>query len=428
MANDLLSRDEALVWHPFSPLKNTRLLPAARAQGNYIELTDGRKLFDAISSWWVNLHGHNHPAIVRAIQEQAAKMQHIIFAGFTHEPAVQLAERIEERLPAGSHRYFFSDNGSTATEVALKLAVQYFHNRGATRQRILAFRGAYHGDTFGAMAVSGDSVFHRPFRDMLFEVCLLDPPATGDVGKTLGQLRHHLRQGPIAAFIYEPLVMGAGGMKMLNPADLSQLLAKAREEDILLIADEVMTGFGRTGTLFASEQCAPWPDLLCLSKGITGGALPLGLSVVGERIWRAFDSADREKTFLHGHSYTGNPLACAAAVASWDVTTQNATEARIAAISAAQADFAGRIRAAQCVELYPRHKGTLLALDLPSTDAGYLSQRGPEIYSYFLERDLLIRPLGNTLYLMPPYTATAEELQRCYNAIETFLRQEKLLS
>jgi adenosylmethionine-8-amino-7-oxononanoate aminotransferase len=393
-----------------------------RAEGAYLQLESGAWILDAISSWWVNTHGHAHPHIAEAISQQARQLEQVIFAGFTHESAVRLAERLKQRLPEHFGRFFYSDDGSTAVEVALKLALQYFYNRGEPRKKLLAFEHSYHGDTFGAMSLSGEAVFHKPFQDHMFEVQLVPLPEDEQANNSLEVIERHLADAPAAAMIVEPLVLGAGGMKMYSPSAWNKIVSYLHERGVFVIADEVMTGFGRTGTLFATDQCTQKPDLMCFSKGITGGFLPLGLTAVADTIVEAFDTQDRDKFFLHGHSFTANPLACAAANASLDLFEQEETWFNIRRIELRHDDFRNTFQPPAAIHSV-RQTGTILALELAADDAGYLSQRGPELYDAFMQENILLRPLGNTLYFMPPYVVTDHELDWVYNTIERVLNR-----
>jgi adenosylmethionine-8-amino-7-oxononanoate aminotransferase len=419
------------IWYPFTQAKTAPLpLSVKSAQGVWLELDDGRKLLDCISSWWVNLHGHAHPAIAEAIFRQAKQLEHVIFAGFTHAPAEQLADQLIPQLPDGLSRVFFSDNGSTAVEVALKMAYQYWSNQGQPRTTFLAFDGAYHGDTFGAMAVGSRSIFSDVFADLLFEVEFLPFPATyrGDdsvletEAQVLTQLEQKLQHQPdrYAGVIIEPLVQGAGGMRMCRPEFLQQVRRMTRQADVLLLFDEVMTGFGRTGDWFASKRAEVTPDIICLSKGLTGGFLPMSLTVCSEAIYAAFYSDDPLKTLYHGHSYTANPLGCAAALASLQLMHEN--EAAFRTMEAKH------WRHLDALQEYPNLKncrvtGTIAAMDIITADQpGYLNRVALEVRQQAIERGLLLRPLGNVLYLMPPYCITDDELAFVYEGIAAILK------
>jgi adenosylmethionine---8-amino-7-oxononanoate aminotransferase len=418
------------IWHPFT---NSAVEPAplrvVRAEGVYLYTSDGRRILDAVSSWWVNLHGHGNPRIAAAIAEQARKMEHVIFAGFTHDAAEELATRLPKWLPPALTHMFFSDDGSTAVEVALKLAVQYFSNQGHGEKReIVALAHGYHGDTAGAMSVSDDSPFTDAFRSMRYPVhrvhsayCYRCPVGLQretcqiECAQQLDALLAG-RSGQIAAVIVEPLLQGAGGM-IVHPVEfLQKVRALCARYDVLLIADEVLTGFGRTGKMFACDLANIVPDLMCLSKGITGGFLPMGVTLCTDRVEAAFRSEDRTHTFYHGHSYTGNALACAAANASLQIFEDEPVFDRITTIAKINAE-----RLAQFRELHQvgetRQIGTIGAIEFRTEDAGYLSAMRPRLYGFFLDRGVLLRPLGNVVYVLPPYVISPDELHRVYDVI-----------
>lgn len=417
------------VWHPFTQHGAAPPpLLVERAEGACLHLAGGRPIIDGISSWWVNTHGHCHPRIVAAVAEQARHLEQVIFAGFTHAPAERLARRLIERVPAGLAHVFFSDSGSTAVEVAVKMAVGYWHHRGEARHRIVALEHAYHGDTFGAMAVGHRGGFTSPYWPMLFTVDHLPFPAPGEEGRCTATFAALLdRHGAeIAALIVEPLVLGAGGMLMYPPAVLADLVALCRARGIPVIADEVMTGFGRTGTFFACEQAGVAPDLMCLSKGLTGGFLPMGVTLATSDIFAAFYAESRERMFFHSSSFTGNALAAAAALASLDVWDTEPVFERIAAITT---HHARRLRshAAHPMVASVRQTGTIAAVELgpaagrPTAgsvnEAGYFAAIGPRLYDFYLKRGVLLRPLGNVIYVLPPYCITEEELDRIHDVI-----------
>lgn len=413
-------QDKSNIWHPFSPLAGNDPIPVKKAKGVYIHTYDDRKIIDAISSWWVNVHGHSHKKINKAISRQAAKVEQVIFAGFTHKPAIDLAKSLKKILPDPIDKLFFSDNGSTSVEVSLKLALQYWHNLGAPRKKIIAMEGAYHGDTFGSMSVAERNIFSAPFNDLLFEVDFIPFPE-GDGTASLKAMER-LAGDDVAAFIFEPLVQGASGMRMYPAKVLDGLISRAKKHQIVCIADEVMTGFGRTGKIFACDYLAEKPDLMCLSKGITGGYLPMGMTAVSRRLVEAFAVDDKYKAFFHGHSYTGNPLACAAANASMRLLLSKGCEQDIARITKKNQVFASAFPA------HPRVKGirtlgTILAIELHAPDAGYTSHLKEEIYDFFMARDILLRPLGNVIYLLPPYIIADKELDRIYAAILAFFAE-----
>ncbi len=401
-------------------------IPIVKGEGTYIIDAEGNKYLDAIASWWVTIHGHGHPYIAEKLYEQARTLEQVIFAGFTHEPAVRLAERLIDVLPGDFSRIFYSDNGSTATEVAIKMALQYWWNNGhSKRNKVLAFNNSYHGDTFGAMSVSQRSVFTSAFQDKLFEVVFIDTPAVGSRQSAIENPQWEtLPWDEIACIIYEPLVQGAGGMLMYDPAGLDALLKKCHEQGVICIADEVMTGFGRTGKLFASSYMTEQPDIICLSKGLTGGTMALGVTACTHHIYEAFLQEDKLKTFFHGHSFTANPLACAAALASLDLLEQQSCLDSIERIGRQHRAFAASLAAdfpASTKNI--RSLGTLLAFELVQGKDEYLNNIGKEITQKALARGVYIRPLGNTVYLMPPYCITEEELEKVYEVIREILRE-----
>jgi adenosylmethionine-8-amino-7-oxononanoate aminotransferase len=332
----LSESDKKNIWHPFTPLAGgPDPVLIESASGVYLHTSGGRKIIDAVSSWWVNLHGHSNPHIAQAIADQAHTLEHVIFAGFTHEPAIQLAENLLSILPENQARIFFSDNGSTAVEVALKMAFQFWYNQGRPKNKVVAIRGAYHGDTFGSMSVGDRGIFTDPFKNHLFETHFIDFPEAGKEDAVVAEFKKIVRQPGTGAFIYEPLVQAAAGMRMYAVELLETLLQEARAHNVICIADEVFTGFGRTGKLFASGYCHTKPDIIAVSKGITGGALPLGVTSCSDEVLEAYRSDDFLKTFFHGHSYTANPLACAAANASFALLMKEECTAAIQRIASA---------------------------------------------------------------------------------------------
>lgn len=420
---NLSNRDAAVVWHPFTQMQTAPLpIPIVRGEGSLLYTADGRTYLDLISSWWVNLHGHAHPYIAERMSEQLRILEHVIFAGFTHEPAVQLAERLLPILPGNQSRVFYSDNGSTAVEVALKMAFQYWHNLGQPRRRVIALEDAYHGDTFGAMSVGGRSAFSAPFAPFLFDVEYLPTPVPGQEEAVLAQAEA-LFADNVAALIVEPLVQGAGGMLMYEPDVLDKLIRLARQHGALMITDEVMTGFGRTGNLFASHYLAEEPDLMCLSKGLTGGTIALGVTTCTSAIYDAFLSDDRYKTLFHGHSFTANPLACVAALASLDLLLSTDTQAAIKRIATQHQGFSQTLRQHPAVANV-RQRGTILAFDLVAGgQASYFSNIRDIAYNFLLEQGVLMRPLGNVLYFLPPYCTSNEQLERGYGAVLALLER-----
>jgi adenosylmethionine---8-amino-7-oxononanoate aminotransferase len=405
------------IWHPFTQHALQPVMTRiATASGAWLEAADGSRIFDGISSWWVITHGHNYPPIVEAIKRQAGLLDQVIFAGFTHEPAERVALRLLEIAPPGLSHVFFSDSGSTSVEVALKMALGYFRNRGEPRTAVVALEHAYHGDTIGTMSAGHRGVFNAPYEPLLFDVERLPFPAQGREQKTLDAFEAICRREPPAALLLEPLILGAGGMLIYHAQVLADFKRICEAFGVLFIADEVMTGFGRTGTLFACEQAGVSPDILCLAKGLTGGAIPLAVTLCRPEIFEAHYAPDRARTFFHSSSYTANPIACAAAASNLEVWANEPVRERIAALAAAQAARLEPFKAAPRFSNV-RQIGTIAALDLCVEDAGYLAGVATNLYNFFLKKGLLLRPLGNTIYVMPPYCTLPRELDAVYATI-----------
>ena len=403
------------IWHPFTQHGLGEPIPlVARAEGAILHTADGRRIVDAISSWWVTTHGHNHPRIVAAIREQAERLDQIIFAGWTHEPAEQLARGLVGIMPPQLTRVFFSDSGSTSVEVALKMALGFWAARREPRHRILVLEHGYHGDTIGGMSVGARGVFNRAYAPLLFDVETIPFPQSGAEQRTLDALERACAAGP-AAFIVEPLVLGAGGMLFYSPAVLAEMRAICAAAGVLFIADEVMTAWGRTGTLLACEQAGVVPDILCLSKGLTGGSIPLAVTMATEPVFAAHYGTDRARMFFHSSSYTANPIACAAANANLAIWREEPVLARVAALADRQAARIDRLRSHPRVT-GARAFGTITAFEIGAGE-GYLSEAGPRLLAFFRERDLLLRPLGNTVYVMPPFCIGEADLDGIYAAI-----------
>ncbi|WP_457289454.1 adenosylmethionine--8-amino-7-oxononanoate transaminase [Pedobacter sp. UYP24] len=413
----LQERDEKVIWHPYTQMKNALPnIPIVSGKGVYLYDESGKKYIDAVSSWWVNIHGHAHPHIAESVSAQLSILEHVIFAGFTHEPAVLLAERILPLLPGKQEKVFYSDNGSTAVEVALKMCLQYWVNIGKLpRTKILAFKEAYHGDTFGAMSVSGRSIFTNPFNSLLFDVEFIDLPNDHNIEQLKSRIDYLSNE--VACFIFEPMVLGAGGMLMYHAKHLDQLIVACNKHGILTIADEVMTGFGRTGTYFSCEALECNPDIFCLSKGLTGGTMPLGVTTCNAKIYEAFFSDDKLKTLYHGHSFTANPVSIAASLASLDILLESQTLQNIQRISKKHTEFAKQISSNDKLKDV-RQTGTILVMEWNTgKDTSYLSEFRNRLYLYFLERGIILRPLGNIIYILPPYVITDEDLDYIYQTI-----------
>ncbi len=419
---DWTELDRRHLWHPYTQmLTSPPPIPVARGDGVYLITPDGRRILDGISSWWVNIHGHSHPRLNAALARQADELEHVMFAGFTHEPAARLASELVARAPGDLPRVFYSDDGSTAVEVAMKMAYQAWQLRGETERRLfVALDDAYHGDTFGTMAAGGSGVFHHMFQDLFFEVRRLATPDSSrrdDHGEDLEHLLE--REGHrVAAVLVEPILQGAAGMRIHSAEYLRRIRDLTRAHGIPLIADEIFTGFGRTGRFFACEHAGVEPDLLCVSKALTGGYLPLSATLASEEIFEAFLSRDRTKTFFHGHSYTANTLACAVAVESLRLFDDSQCLARIGRLERL---FQGRMeRLAELPRvLNGRVLGPMAAFDVsPEGQGGYLDGLGPRLQQAFLDRDILLRPLGNVVYFLPPYVITDDECHRVFDVIE----------
>ena len=437
----LVERDRAALWHPYTQMQTAPApLPIVRGEGVYLYTEDGRRILDAISSWWVNIHGHSNPALNRALAAQASTLEHVMFAGCTHDPAVTLAERLTAILPRGLTRVFYSDNGSTAVEVAVKAALQYWQNHGKPqRRRFVTLHYAYHGDTVGAMSVSEQGLFTQAFEPLMFPVARADAPycyrcplglerATCQI-ECLGSLEQTLEahSGEVAAVLVEPMLQAAGGMVVWPPEFLAGVRRLCDRHGALMIADEVLTGFGRTGRMFACEHADVSPDIICLSKALTAGYLPMGATVFTDSVYEAFLSQDRSRTFFHGHSFTANPLACAVAIASLDLFREENILARVAKIEAQltagltplrQLDVVGDVRVIGGVGIVE------LVSDKSTRSAGgYLDGIGPKLSAAFLERGVLLRPLGNVLYFMPPYSITGQQTAWVLDQIREVLQE-----
>ena len=415
----LSKRDQAVIWHPFTQHHiEPQSIAIQSAKGCVLLDENGNEILDAISSWWVSIHGHGNEYLAQKIYEQALQLEQVIFAGFTHKPAITLSERLLQKLPSNFEKIFFSDNGSTAVEVAIKMALQYYHNQGQTqKKKILAFEDAYHGDTFGAMSLGAPSAFNAPFQEMLFEVEFL--PSPSDESRCLQVFEEKMKASEsYAAFIFEPLVQGAGGMNMYSAKFLNQLIAIAKKHQVFCIADEIMTGFGRLGKWFAIDYLDQKPDIICLSKGLTGGMMAMGLTICSNIVFEAFLSSDRLKTLFHSHSFTGNPLACAAANASLDLLEKSSYWKNIQLINQSHQAWALKHKE-NCKFNNIRICGTIIAFELQTDEkAGYLNSKRDYIYQKCLSNGVLLRPLGNTIYILPPYIISTEELTKIYQVIE----------
>lgn len=405
-------RDNKSVWHPFTQMKLSPFsLPIFKGKGSYLFDEEGNQYIDAISSWWVNCHGHAHPYIAQKVNEQLLELEHVIFAGFTHKPAIMLAEKLIALLKFNYAKVFYSDNGSTAVEVALKMAFQYWHNQEQQKTEIIAFHNSYHGDTFGAMSVSERTFYNQPFKANLFSIRQILTPNDQNFEEVKTALLQLISTKKIAAFIFEPLIQGAEGMRMYEAKYLDALIAICKKNEVLCIADEVMTGFYRTGKFFATHYLENQPDIVCLSKGITGGTMALGATLCRQFIYDAFYSNDKYKTFFHGHSYTANPIACAAALASLDLFELPEFEHQLNFIVFEQKKFIAQLSKLGKVK-NSRNLGTIAAFEVKDENQdSYFHLQRDLIYSYYMKHGIILRPLGNTVYIMPPYCISKEDLQ-----------------
>ncbi|MFM7623132.1 MAG: adenosylmethionine--8-amino-7-oxononanoate transaminase [Alphaproteobacteria bacterium] len=430
----LLTDDARYLWHPFTQHGHpeTAFVPIVSGQGSYLYTEDGHKLLDLIASWWVITHGHSHPALIKAMAAQAAKLDQVIFAGFTHEPAITLGRGMQGALGRRDlWKLFFSDNGSTAVEVALKMALHAQNNWGyPEKKRFLAFQGGYHGDTVGAMSVGRSSGFFDPYQKLLFPVQTIDYPETWindpDVlhkeEKSLSALTQHLKNGDIAGMILEPLIQGASGMRMCRPTFVNHVVRLCQQAGVLVIFDDVMTGFGRTGSLFAFHQLSETPDIVCLAKGLTGGMMPMSLTCASPQVFDAFLSTDFYRSLIHGHSFTANPIACAVANRSLALFHEDDTLKKIAAIEHVHRRAIATLESDGLAHR-PRILGSVAAFDVTHECMPYNTEKNHALRALFLKSGLILRPLGGTLYLMPPYCTALDDLEEAYAQIATILTQ-----
>lgn len=416
---NLIEKDRQYLWHPYTQHK-TAATPIAIVKGKDALLWDenGKEYIDAIASWWVNPFGHSNTFIADAIYKQLTTLEHVLFGGFTHEPAVKVAEKLLPMLPSNQQKLFFSDNGSTAVEVAIKVALQYFYNKGEKRTTIIAFENAFHGDTFAAMAASGISFYTQAFQGMFIDVVRIPVPTAGNEEASYATLNAVIKNHHCAGFIFEPLVQGAAGMVMYAPEALDQLMRICKENKVLTIADEVMTGFGKTGKNFACDYLQQQPDMICLSKALTGGAIPMALTTFTQELFDAFYDEDINKALFHGHTFTANPTGCAAALASMELLQTPIMQANIQRINSNHLAFQERIKNHPKVAT-TRVLGVIIALEIKSDRSeSYYGGMRNKLYNYFIEQGVILRPVGNIVYILPPYIMTDEQLQKVYRIIE----------
>ena len=418
----LTEKDSQYLWHPYTQHK-TASAPIAITKGKGALLWDenGKEYIDAIASWWVNPYGHSNTFIAEAIYKQLTTLEHVLFGGFTHEPAVEVAEKLVTILPKNQQKLFFSDNGSTAVEIAIKVALQYFFNKGEKRTTIIAFENAFHGDTFAAMAASGISLFTDAFQGMFIDVVRIPVPVVGQEEVSFSALAKALKNHDCAGFIFEPLVQGAAGMVMYEPAALDTLIQMCKANNVLTIADEVMTGFGKTGKTFASDYLVEQPDMMCLSKALTGGTIPMAITTFTQEIFDAFYDEDINKALFHGHTFTANPTGCAAALASLELLQTPEMQVNLVRVNAKHLAFEKRVQSHPKV-ITTRVLGVIFALEIKTESAAsYYGNLRNKLYNFFIENGMILRPVGNIVYILPPYVITDEQLEKVYQVVESAL-------
>jgi adenosylmethionine-8-amino-7-oxononanoate aminotransferase len=418
----LTEKDSQYLWHPYTQHK-TASAPIAITKGKGALLWDenGKEYIDAIASWWVNPYGHSNTFIADAIYKQLTTLEHVLFGGFTHEPAVNVAEKLLSILPQNQQKLFFSDNGSTAVEIAIKVALQYFFNKGEKRTTIIAFENAFHGDTFAAMAASGISLFTDAFQGMFIDVVRIPVPVVGQEDVSFSALAKALKNHNCAGFIFEPLVQGAAGMVMYEAAALDTLIRMCNANKVFTIADEVMTGFGKTGKTFASDYLVEQPDMMCLSKALTGGTIPMAITTFTQEIFDAFYDEDINKALFHGHTFTANPTGCAAALASLKLLETPAMQANIERVNTKHLTFEKRVQSHPKV-VTTRVLGVIFALEIKTESAAsYYGNLRNKLYNFFIENGVILRPVGNIVYILPPYVITDEQLEKVYQVVESAL-------
>ncbi|BDB56441.1 adenosylmethionine--8-amino-7-oxononanoate transaminase [Flavobacterium ammonificans] len=415
-------RDKKHNWHPYTQHKTAPEFPAI-VKGNGALLWDenGKEYIDAIASWWVNPYGHSNQVMADAIYKQLTTLEHVLFGGFTHNVAVELSEKLTQILPINQQKLFYSDNGSTAVEVAIKVALQYHYNKGVKKTKIIAFEDAFHGDTFGAMAASGISFFTEAFEGSLLEVVRIPIPVEGKENETKQLLEELLTTNEFAAFIFEPLVLGAAGMIMYSPQILDELIALCKSHNVFTIADEVMTGFGKTGKTFACDYLSLQPDMMCLSKALTGGTIPMAITTFTQEIFDGFYDDDTSKALFHGHTFTANPTGCAAALASISILQTEAIQKNIQEVNQSHLQFEQHIKKHPKV-VATRVLGVIFALEIKSdVKESYYGTMRNTLYNHFIENGVILRPVGNVVYILPPYIISKEQLQKVYQVIENAL-------
>lgn len=416
---NLSEKDQLYNWHPYTQHKTTGLLPAiVKGEGALLWDENGKEYIDAIASWWVNPYGHSNKVIADAIYKQLTTLEHVLFGGFTHNKAVELSEKLISILPSNQKKIFFSDNGSTAVEVALKTALQFNYNKGIKKTKIIAFKDAFHGDTFGAMAASGITFFTEAFKGSMLEVVRIPVPTQGNEVESLKALQDLVATNQFAAFIFEPLVQGAAGMVMYSAEILDKMIALCKQNNVFTIADEVMTGFGKTGKTFATDYLVNKPDMMCLSKALTGGTIPMAVTTFTQEIFDGFYNDDTNKALFHGHTFTANPTGCAAALASISVLETDEMQNNITRINAKHLVFQDKIKQHSKVKT-TRVLGVVFALEIKTENQeSYYGTMRNKLYNFFIENGVILRPVGNIVYILPPYIISDEQLEKVYTVVE----------
>lgn len=419
---NLSQKDKLYNWHPYTQHKTAADFPAiVKGKDSLLWDENGKEYIDAIASWWVNPFGHSNEIIAEAIYKQLTTLEHVLFGGFTHNKAVELSEKVLSILPSNQKKVFYSDNGSTAVEIAIKTALQFFYNKDERRTKIIAFEDAFHGDTFGAMAASGISFFTEAFQGSLLEVVRIPVPTAENEEEVLIQLESLLQSNDFAAFIFEPLVLGAAGMVMYRPSALDKLIAICKKHQVFVIADEVMTGFGKTGKTFACNYLTQKPDMMCLSKALTGGTIPMAITTFTQEIFDGFYSDDVNKALFHGHTFTANPTGCAAALASIELLENDKIQENIKQIHESHLAFQQKIKEHPKVKT-TRVLGVIFALEIKTEgQESYYGNLRNKLYNFFIENGIILRPVGNIVYILPPYIITQEQLNKVYQTIEKAL-------
>ncbi|KGO89246.1 adenosylmethionine--8-amino-7-oxononanoate transaminase [Flavobacterium suncheonense] len=421
---NLSERDIQHNWHPYTQHKTAAPhIAITKGEGALLWDESGKTYIDAIASWWVNPYGHANKVIADAIYRQLTTLEHVLFGGFTHEPAVLVAEKLMQLLPSNQQKLFYSDNGSTAVEIAIKVALQYFYNKGERRTKIIAFENAFHGDTFAAMAASGISFFTEAFKGSLLEVVRIPLPTSGNEKVSYEALEALLKTNEFAGFIFEPLVQGAAGMVMYEAAELDKLMVLCKKHNVFTIADEVMTGFGKTGKTFACDYLTEQPDMMCLSKALTGGTIPMAITTFTQELFDGFYDDDVNKALFHGHTFTANPTGCAAALASMELLGTAEMQDNLRRINAKHLDFQQKLANHPRVTA-TRVLGVILALEIKTDGAeSYYGSFRNKLYNFFIDHGIILRPVGNIVYVLPPYVISDAQLEKIYQTIEAALQE-----